>query len=266
MFGCSAAAPRVGGPGGEEQRRRIATREGDRLAQPQVAGGGEDLPMVRVAQRQKIVRTGQTGRAGDVAVRIQPLGAQPLLVQRQHDRVVGAGGVPHQEDPVRIAAVPRDIRLRPGDRGGIVAQERRKPHRREQPVIRHHGQEATCRQRRRDEAVFAPVPVLPAAAVNEHDDRGRALPRRRVDIQFVAITGRIANIPRLGDAGLGRQSVQDGDGGTGGQHAQHQQPPKPTHHQRLVPDHARQTEQATQPQVSEAMIQRQGSVPTTTND
>ena len=141
----------------------------------------------------------------------KPFGLQRAFVDSHVSGELGAGGVAHDHDAVRVAAEFGHMVMRPAEglrdvgedlvhRDGLhVAMVRR------DEDVAQVGEELRLQL---DAGLFA---ALPAAAVDPEDDRGGfgGLRRRRVDVERLAEFGRAG----VGHVGLGRRERGRGVGG-----------------------------------------------------
>ena len=110
------------GTGRKPQRRRIRADKIDRL-------GHFGLLIITKAlfrgfgiKRIEIIGPGQRRHASD-QVRRLALATQPLPVERQHHRIISAGGLSGQEYPIRITAMLANMVMHPGKRFGAVFEK-----------------------------------------------------------------------------------------------------------------------------------------------
>src|SRR3546814_8528042 len=73
------------------------------------------FPYTTLFRSQKVIGTGESGDAADRR-RVAARRAQPLWVEREHRRIIGARRMAHQRDSIGIAAQAGDMSLHPRDR------------------------------------------------------------------------------------------------------------------------------------------------------
>jgi len=172
----------------QQHRRFVAIDEIDRLRVVAAAFVvAEDARFV-VDERQESVCAGEADHAGELARREADAG-KVARVRREQRGDLAAGRVAHDENARRVAAEFARMFARPGDGARGVVHECRKAHVGKLAVVRDHCDDAVAGQRVADVAEPAPFAALPAAAVEEHDDRRRRAVLRRVDIERQAMVG-----------------------------------------------------------------------------
>ena len=116
----------------------------------------------------------------------------------------------------RIAGGARDVLPHPRDRGRAVLDEGRKAHLGVAPVVGDDRNEAPRGQRLADEAEVSLAAGLPAAAVEEHHDRGRARARvRRIDVEPLEWPVAVGEVALDPVAAVRHQRVQEPRPATG---------------------------------------------------
>ena len=163
----------VGSAGDQQDMRRIAAGEVDRLGQHRVGRIAERMPRRIRSERVEVVWPGQSDHALDKTIG-HPGAAQPLPLEAQHHDVVGPRRMAHQHHLAGVAAILRNMSPGPGDGGCTVLDHVRELAVAAQPVAGQHHDIALARQRPADEPVVAWITEGPAAAVDENDHRPRA--------------------------------------------------------------------------------------------
>src|SRR5205823_3722600 len=119
----------------------------------------------------------------------ESLGLQVAVVDANQGGELGAGGVAHDENPLRIAAVLRDVVVHPADGLGYVAKDGAHFHVGQEAVARGDEDETLVRERLRLDLDVRPVARLPASAVNPEDHWQIFRILRRVDVHFLPWVG-----------------------------------------------------------------------------
>ena len=198
---------------GDEQRRRLlAGDEGDRLRLGAL-GAAENVLQHAALDRQEIVGTGEADEPGDVAMRVEADGIEPLPIERQHGGDMRAGRMAHQHQPPRIGAPLFGALAGEGDGARRVFEEHREARFGKHRIVRHHRDDALRRQRVAEKSIEIARAALPTAAVEEHDHRRARRTARPIDVEHlprrVAVADRL--VPRAG--GGRRPQVQEIGGG-----------------------------------------------------
>ena len=183
--------------GGKQHRRGIAAHIGEAvdLFRPRpaaergaggIAGEGED-----------VVRPGEADHRVDRIVG-QALVAQPAPVEPDLHHVIGAGGMAHQGDLFRIAAMLRYVAIGPRDGGSGIFQHRGIFAAGHQPVAGDDRDIALRCKIPPDERVIGRVARVPAAAMDPDHHRAQAVrfAGRFPDIEALAV--RLAQPDRPG--------------------------------------------------------------------
>ncbi len=205
----------VRGAGQQQQRRRVGVREGDDLTRGRIADRREHVAHVRLIRRLEVVRARQPDCPCQM-VPAGPGGGQIVRVQRQHDRVIGAGGMSHQEHAFRIAANLVQVRKGPGSGRCAVGQESGELHLWIEPVIRHNDHGAPSGQSCGNERIHCLVAVFPRSAVEEDYDWKFGGAVRAIDVQSLARVGAIGDIVRDPQVRARDGGIENLRAGTGG--------------------------------------------------
>ena len=120
-------------------------------------------------------------------VQRQPLGLQVAVVGADQGGELRPGGVAHDEQPLRVAAVLGDVVVHPADGLGDVADDGPHVHVRQEPVVGGDEDEPLVRERLRLDLDVRLVARLPAAAVNPEDDRQVLRLLRGVDVEHLPL-------------------------------------------------------------------------------
>ena len=148
----------------------------------------------------------------------ESLGLQVAVVDANQGSKLGAGGVAHDENPLRIAAVLGDVVMHPADGLGDVAKDCAHVHVGQEAVARGDEDEAPVRERLRLYLKVRPVARLPAPAVNPEDHRQFFRTLRRVNVHFLPRVGWLG----VGDVPLHVEFGLCGGGGLGLRQRQHE--------------------------------------------
>ena len=111
-------------------------------------------------------------------------------IERQHGCNVRTGGVSHQDDALRIAAIVRTVHLNPSHCGGDVVYEDGKANRWIESIVGQNDDVALCRKCGTDKAVLVLRAGAPVAPIAEYDDWPSGSGARRfVDVQLLPVLG-----------------------------------------------------------------------------
>ena len=167
----------------QQRSRRARPDMGDRLRLGTIAA--KNRLVDTVAQRQEVVRSGNTDQPGNIAGRQHPDFLQPAPVDRQHGRNMCTGRVTHQKYLSRITAEPRRIILDPADSARAVFEEVRILRLGINSIVWQHRNITAPRQCPCRVTVDFLAPASPTAAVKEDNDWRSAGGFRSADIKPV---------------------------------------------------------------------------------